>query len=139
MDYPLHYSDNHTNNHTPTSSLSNSSTNNNNSNTSNASFRTYGVFDNRSDLMLFNSSNSSTSPSVDPMELNEDRSRSMLLMSTRPSIPHDPWNPQHHHQQHLHPILNEDYAQPTGTIQNLHHNFSHNERGIAGFVSKLYQ
>lgn len=136
MDYPLHYPDSHSSHNTPISSLSNSTAANTNSHTSNASYRPYGVFDNRSDLMLFNSNNSSTSPSVDPMELNEDRSRSMLLMSTRPSIPHDPWNPQ---QQHLHPILNEEYTQPTGTIQNLHHSFSHNERGIAGFVSKLYQ
>ncbi|KAG1076921.1 hypothetical protein G6F42_025194 [Rhizopus arrhizus] len=78
----------------------------------------------------------------------EDDSRSsMMLLSTRPphSI-HDPWNqPQLHQQQQQHhhhhsPLLNNDYRQHQ-SIQ--HHQvqqqLSHSERGIAGFVSKLYQ
>lgn len=110
MEYPLHYTEENTNN---------SSTNN----SSNA-YRPY-VFNNNP--IMFN--NSST---VDSLKVTEDgtRSSSNMVMnrsSTTQLILQDPWS--------QHQLLNNEFN--TDIIH--HQNLSHSERGIAGFVSKLYQ
>ncbi|KAI9356685.1 hypothetical protein BD770DRAFT_104636 [Pilaira anomala] len=84
-------------------------------------YRSY-VFNDNS--IIFNNS----SPTVD----NEDGTRSGLVMS-RPTqlVLQDPWA-QHHHQ-----LLNNNEFNSNDILH--HQNLSHSERGIAGFVSKLYQ
>lgn len=137
MDYPLHqsqYTDstNHFRHHPQQQDQSSNVAN------QNTNYRTYPMFNERSDIssIMFDGNSSNAE---------EDDSRSsMILLSTRPphSI-HDPWNqPQlhHHHHQHHSSLSNSDYQQHQ-PIQ--HHQIQqqtpHSERGIAGFVSKLYQ
>jgi hypothetical protein len=139
MDYPLHYT-------TSTEQENSTSNNHNNTGTSNShnNYRSYGVFSDRSDLLFDH--NSSASPTIDPLEVNnEDRSRSsMVLLSTRPpplqQVMHDSWN-QHQNQQLHHSINNTFNPNDIHSLSHHphHHNMSHSERGIAGFVSKLYQ
>ncbi|KAI9480785.1 MAG: HSF-type DNA-binding-domain-containing protein [Benjaminiella poitrasii] len=135
MDYSLHvtYSDpilsnSHSHHHQNQSQihpidniLRQQDSNNSNNN------RSYSVFNNdhpNAATALFDSNNS---PSMEEDTLHSP----MLLISTRPSIElHDPW---HSHRLH-HP--NDMYAQDhCSTLPAL----PHSERGIAGFVSKLYQ
>ncbi|KAI8636266.1 hypothetical protein BD408DRAFT_98073 [Parasitella parasitica] len=122
MDYPLAYTDSRQDQSSNVTSAS-------------ADYRTYPMFNERSDIscIMFDGN----SPNAD----DEDPRSSIMLLSTRPprSI-HDPWNqPQmlHHRQQHL---LNSNYAQHQPIHhQQIHHPAPHSERGIANFVSKLYQ
>ncbi|KAL7315698.1 hypothetical protein PS15m_004880 [Mucor circinelloides] len=141
MDYPLHqsqYTDstNHSGHHQQHQQQDESS----NVTNSTANYRTYSMYNERSDIssIMFDGNS--------PNNEEDDSRSSMMLLSTRPphSI-HDPWNqPQLHRQQQQHhhhsPLLNNDYRQHQ-PIQ--HHQvqqqLSHSERGIAGFVSKLYQ
>ncbi|CAO3652961.1 unnamed protein product [Mucor fragilis] len=138
MDYPLHqsqYPD--SSNHSRHHQQQDQSTNVPNST---ANYRTYSMYNERSDIssIMFDGNS--------PNNEEDDSRSSMMLLSTRPphSI-HDPWSqPQLHHQQHHHqhhsPLLSNDYRQQQ-PLQ--HHQIqqqsSHSERGIAGFVSKLYQ
>lgn len=114
MDYPLHYTE------------SNLQENVGGANHTQSNYRSYGVFSNPA--ILFDNNNTSSSPTL---EANEDRTRSLMLMSTRPpQVMHDPWS--------QHQLLNTSDFNPND-MHNLHHHISHSERGIAGFVSKLYQ
>lgn len=139
MDYPLHqsqYTDssNHSRHHQQQQQQQDPPANGTNST---ANYRTYSMYNERSDIssIMFDGNS--------PSNEEDDSRSSMMLLSTRPphSI-HDPWNqPQlHHHQQHHSPLLSHDYRQHQ-PLQ--HHQIqqqsSHSERGIAGFVSKLYQ
>ncbi|GAN09569.1 heat shock factor protein 3-like [Mucor ambiguus] len=135
MDYPLHqsqYTDssNHSRHHQQQQQQQDQS----------ANYRTYSMYNERSDIssIMFDGNS--------PNNEEDDSRSSMMLLSTRPphSI-HDPWNQpqlhhQHHHQQHHSPQSSNDYRQRQ-PLQ--HHQIqqqsSHSERGIAGFVSKLYQ
>ena len=126
MDYPLHYGteENNSNNNSTTS----------HNNNSNGGYRSYaGVFNDRPDVMLFeNNSTSSPTNTIDNMDANEENRAHILMLSTRPHIMNDPWSAQHPQLQTMH----NDF---THNLNSLHHNFSQSERGIAGFVSKLYQ
>lgn len=158
MDYPLHYT-------TTTTEENNHNNNNNTATTSSNNYRSFGVFHDRSDIpsMIFDHN---SSPTIDPSEVNnnsnEDRRRSsnhdMVILSTRPPHStstsnsqhlHDLWGNQHyhnHHQQHVHSSLNNTFnpndihsSLTTHSTHLSHNTMAHSERGIAGFVSKLYQ
>ncbi|CEP17084.1 hypothetical protein [Parasitella parasitica] len=125
MDYPLAYTDSRqdqSSNVTPAT----------------ANYRTYPMFNERSDIPSIMFDNNSSNAE------DEDSRSSMVLLSTRPHSIHDPWNqpqmrPSHHQQQQQH-ILNNNYAQHQPIHhQQIHHPAPHSERGIANFVSKLYQ
>lgn len=119
MDYPLHYTEN------------NLQENVSGANHTQSNYRSYEVFNNPS--IMFDNNNTSSSPTLDSLEATEDRSRSLMLMSTRPppQVMHDPWT--------QHQLINANDFNPNDIHTLHHHHMSQSERGIAGFVSKLYQ
>ncbi|KAK4514523.1 uncharacterized protein ATC70_002121 [Mucor velutinosus] len=144
MDYPLHqsqYTDSsHHSRHHQQQQQQDQSTNVTNST---ANYRTYSMYNERSDISSIMFDGNSTNNEED------DARSSMMLLSTRPphSI-HDPWSQpqlhhqQHHqhHQQHHSPLISNDYRQHQPLqYHQIQQQSSHSERGIAGFVSKLYQ
>lgn len=122
MDYPLQYTENNL--------QENASGANQQSN-----YRSYGVFNDTSLMFDNNNNNNNNNTSSPILESHEDNSRTLMLMSTRPPpIMHDPWT--------QHQLMTTAGFNPNDPLDNpalLHHHISHSERGIAGFVSKLYQ
>lgn len=83
-----------------------------NSTTSSNGYRTYQVFNERSTLLFDN-------------DVEEENTRSPNMLQGL----NDSWN-----QHQLHPTYNSNNIQHAQML-----NLPHSERGIAGFVSKLYQ